>query len=89
MSTMCLIYTFLVVCVVLYDVIDVVDSVDTLTKGFSLSGSPDIGMLTLTCSATHLPRDVTYMYHVDMSRKSINRTGSKSRVIASLKPTGE
>ena len=86
---MCWMYTFLVVCVVLYDVIDFVESVDTLTNGFSLSGFPDTGMLTLTCSATHLPRDVTDLYHVDMSRKSINRTGSKYRVIASLKPTGE
>ena len=67
----------------------VVTSVSSETsRGFVFREYHDSGMMSLTCLATHLPREAKYLYTVDMERKPLAVRG-EFLVIASLKSHGE
>ena len=58
------------------------------SAGFVYSKYLDTNMISLTCTATHLPSDAKYLYTVDLEHKKLGTEGT-SLVIASLKSHGE
>ena len=56
--------------------------------GFRFSQYTDSGVVSLTCSTSFLPDDVTDVWSLSLERRKI-RSGSKSHVVASLKKDGE